>query len=181
MYEGGNKKKGKDEGGFLEMIGLGNKRNSIVEDNAGVEWHLFNKQQKKERIRELWARARKYTNKIRFVARLQKIQQINLQEMMLDDITEQNDDETLTLESTPKLKWYMLDVERTPVKVWEFLITLLILYSLYITPFIIVFECVYSCFLCEQICPVSGSSVDVKCVEKYNHDCVDDSYQKGLQ
>jgi len=73
MFEGG-KKKGKDEGGFLELIGLGNRRSSIIEDNTGVEWHLFNKQQKKERIRELWDRARKYTNKIRFVARLQKIQ-----------------------------------------------------------------------------------------------------------
>ena len=41
MYEGG-KKKGKDEGGFLEMIGLSNKNKTVIEDNVGVDWHMFN-------------------------------------------------------------------------------------------------------------------------------------------
>ena len=71
---------------------------------------------------------------------------------MLDDITEHNDDENLTLESTPKLKWYMLDTERTSMKLWELLITFLHIYSIYMTPFVIVFKCVYSCFLCELAC-----------------------------
>ena len=106
--------------------------------------------------------------------------------MMLDDITEQNDDETLTLESTQKLKWFMLDTERTPVKVWEFIINILIIYSLYITPFIIVFKCVYSCFLCEKVCNSTTAlasliAFDYECVEKYNYNCVDDSYQQTLQ
>jgi len=68
LYEGGNKKKKKDEG-FLSKIGLG-KQNSIVEDNNGVEWHLFNDAQKRQRVKDLWTKARKYTNKIRFFARL---------------------------------------------------------------------------------------------------------------
>jgi len=72
LFEGGNrKKKGGDS--FLEKIGLKGKKNKMIEDNNGVEWHLFNKEQKKLRIKDLWSKARKYTNKIRFFARLQKL------------------------------------------------------------------------------------------------------------
>ena len=94
---------------------------------------------------------------------------------MLDDITEQNDDETLTLESTPRLKWYMLDTEKSYVKVWDFIITSLIIYSLFITPYIMVFPCVYSCFLCEKICESEDGYKEFVCFEKYDIECIHSS------
>lgn len=49
-------------------------------------------EQKKERIKELWDKARRYNNKLRFQARLQKMAESNLKEMMIDDIN--NDENT---------------------------------------------------------------------------------------
>ena len=51
----------------------------------------MNEEEKKERIKELWDKARRYNNKLRFQARLQKMAESNLKEMMIDDI---NNDET---------------------------------------------------------------------------------------
>jgi hypothetical protein len=48
-------------------------------------------EQRKERIKELWDKARRYNNKLRFQARLQKMAESNLKEMMIDDI---NNDES---------------------------------------------------------------------------------------
>ena len=50
----------------------------------------MNDEEKKERIKELWDKARRYNNKLRFQARLQKMAESNLKEMMIDDIN--NDD-----------------------------------------------------------------------------------------
>ena len=67
----------------------------------------------------------------------------NLKEMMIDDINEEAEEETTQTESQPKLKWYLIDKERTFCKVWNFMITMLIIYNLFVTPFIVVFPTVY--------------------------------------
>ena len=76
----------------------------------------------------------------------------NLKEMMIDDINEDAEEENQIIDNMPKLQWYLIDTERTFCKVWNFLITWLTIYSLFIAPYIIVFECVFSCYLCNQIC-----------------------------
>ena len=50
--------------------------------------------------------------------------------------------------------------------------------SLCATPFMIVFPCTYSCYLC----PVSCEAGQQDCIEKekYNLDCVDNSQQKTV-
>lgn len=64
--------------------------------------------------------------------------------MMIDDINEDANEEVQQVESNQgKLKWYLIDKERTPCKVWDFVITLIIIYSLFVTPFILVFSDVY--------------------------------------
>lgn len=50
-------------------------------------------QEKEERKKALWNKARRYTNKLRFQARLQKMAESNLKEMMIDDINEDADEE----------------------------------------------------------------------------------------
>lgn len=67
----------------------------------------------------------------------------NLKEMMIDDINEEADEEIQSIENQPKLKWYLIDTERTFCKVWNFMITILTIYSLFVVPVILVFPDVY--------------------------------------
>jgi hypothetical protein len=107
---------------------------------ANQDFKTLSDQQKKERMDYLWRKARRYTNKLRFQARLQKMAESNLKEMMIDDINEDANEEVQQAESNQgKLKWYLIDKERTPCKVWDFVITLIIMYNLFVPPFILVF------------------------------------------
>ena len=74
----------------------------------------------------------------------------NLKEMMIDDINEEADEEIQSIENQPKLKWYLIDTERTFCKVWNFMITMITIYSLFVVPFILVFSDVY------EYCPESA-------------------------
>ena len=72
----------------------------------------------------------------------------NLKEMMIDDINEEAEEETTATENQPKLKWYLIDRDRTFCKVWNFMITIIIIYSLFVTPYIFVFPEVFE--WCER-------------------------------
>jgi hypothetical protein len=73
----------------------------------------------------------------------------NLKEMMIDDINEDADEENQIIDSQPKLKWYLIDTERTFCKVWNFVITMLTIYTLFVSPYILTFKHVYiTCFGC---------------------------------
>ena len=67
----------------------------------------------------------------------------NLKEMMIDDINEDADEENQTIDNQPKLLWYLIDTERTFCKVWNFMITLLTMYTLFVTPYILTFPDIY--------------------------------------
>ena len=67
----------------------------------------------------------------------------NLKEMMIDDINEEAEEEASHTESQPKLKWYLIDRDRTFCKVWNFMITMLIIYNLVVSPYVMVFPTVY--------------------------------------
>jgi len=78
----------------------------------------------------------------------------NLKEMMIDDINEEADEEIQSIENQPKLKWYLIDTDRTFCKVWDFMITMLTIYSLFVVPFILVFSDVYEhCPDSKKTCP----------------------------
>jgi len=103
----------------------------------------MNKEEKAAHIKQLWNKARRYNNKLRFQARLQKMTESNLKEMMIDDINEEAEEEASHTESQPKLKWYLIDRERTFCKVWNFMITMLVIYTLVVSPYVVVFPTVY--------------------------------------
>ena len=67
----------------------------------------------------------------------------NLKEMMIDDIDGEAEEETPQAESQQKLEWYLIDTDRTFCKVWNLLITILTIYTLFVTPFVVVFPTVY--------------------------------------
>lgn len=91
----------------------------------------------------------------------------NLKEMMQDEPDDCLDDENHLIDRGPKLKWYLIDSERTFCKIWDFMITLLTMYTLYVTPFLLVFPQVY------QTCDPPHSSKSEDCSFKM-------SYQKTL-
>ena len=51
--------------------------------------------EKKVRIQYLWAKARRFNNKLRFQARLQKMAESNLKEMAIDDLHEDVNEEQI--------------------------------------------------------------------------------------
>jgi len=152
MYEGGKRQKKKsykkddNSGGIMSNIlsCFGNKSKSEMGlDNTQEKWENMTPEQKKERIQQLWSKARRYNNKLRFQARLQKMAESNLKEMKIDDINEDADEENQIIDSQPKLKWYLIDTERTFCKVWNFLITMVTIYTLFVSPYIMTFKSVY--------------------------------------
>jgi hypothetical protein len=70
----------------------------------------------------------------------------NLKEMMIDDINEDADEDNQIIDSQPKLKWYLIDTERTFCKVWNFLITMLTIYTLFASPYLYVFPHLYKSY-----------------------------------
>lgn len=98
------------------------------------------------RIDELWEKARRYNNKLRFEARLKKMADSNLKEMMIDDINEDANEDSQVSNTLEKTKWYLIDTEKTFCKVWNFIITILIIYSLFVAPYVLVFSDVYNAY-----------------------------------
>ena len=100
-------------------------------------------EEKKVRIRYLWTKARRYNNKIRLQARLQKMSEQNLREMMIEDIQDDDDDEAMNPDNQKRIKWYLIDTDKTFCKTWDFMITLLTIYELFVVPVIMVFPKIY--------------------------------------
>lgn len=76
---------------------------------------------------------------------------------MIDDINDDDDDESQVVDNQPKIRWYLIDTEKNPCKVWDFTITLLIIYNLIVSPYIVVFPDVY------MVCPTDMTSVGDTC------------------
>lgn len=76
----------------LMTIGGGTVGNNGSADPKDL-WDRMTEEQKEVRIDFLWEKARRYNNKLRFQARLQKMAESNLKEMMIDDINEDANEE----------------------------------------------------------------------------------------
>ena len=133
---------------FLTSFGLG-----TPDPTPQEKWDALTKEEKQQRIQELWERARRYGNKLRFESRLRKMADSNLKEMMIDDINEDANDANLVADSQDKIKWYLIDTEKSFCKVWNFMISILIIYELFVVPFVLVFPDIYNTI---TIKPVSG-------------------------
>jgi hypothetical protein len=63
---------------------------------------------------------------------------------MIDDIQEDDEEESQIVEqSVTKIEWYLIDTDRNFCKVWNFLITIVTIYNLLVTPMILVFPDIY--------------------------------------
>ena len=134
----------------MTSIGLG-----TPDKTPQQKWDELSREDKDQRIAELWERARRYGNKLRFESRLRKMADSNLKEMMIDDINEDANDANLVADSQDKIKWYLVDTEKSFCKVWNFMISILIIYELFVVPFVLVFPDIYNTV---ELKPVSGES-----------------------
>lgn len=72
--------------------------------------------------------------------------------MIVEDVADEGDEENQIIDNEPKLEWYLIDTERNFAKVWNFLITLIVIYNLIATPFFLVFPGIYRCtYPCIQV------------------------------
>lgn len=62
---------------------------------------------------------------------------------MIEDIQDDDDDETMNPDNQKRIKWYLIDTERTFCKTWDFMITCLTIYELFVVPVIMVFPQLY--------------------------------------
>jgi len=97
---------------------------------------------KKNRIHNLWDRARKYTNKLMFQTRLQKMAD-NTNKEDKHNQSDEGDQEEENQENQPQLSWYLVDTDKPLFKAWDFFITLITIYCLFVTPMILVFPEIY--------------------------------------
>ena len=74
----------------------------------------------------------------------------NLKEMMIDDIAEDIDEQNTIIDNKAKVEWYLIDSDRTFCKLWNSWITLQIIYTLIVTPTVMVFPEIYQC--CNAEC-----------------------------
>lgn len=81
----------------------------------------------------------------------------NLKEMMIDDINEEANDANFVADSQEKIKWYLIDTEKSFCKVWNFMISILIIYELFVVPFVLVFPDIYNTI---EIKPLNGVGLD---------------------
>lgn len=83
---------------------------------------------------------------------------------MIEDIQDDDDDENLNPDNQKRIKWYLIDTEKTFCKTWDFMITLITIYELFVVPIIMVFPELY--VTCEALPgenqPVGISSKDMK-------------------
>ena len=102
-------------------------------------------EQKKKHVEELWAKAKRFTSRIRFQARLQRMAESNLKEMMVEDIADDGfeDHNQSDAVGTNTIPVYMLNSYGTFCNVFNFLITLLLIYDHFAVPVILVFPGVY--------------------------------------
>ena len=60
--------------------------------------------------------------------------------------------------SNLKVKWYLIYKKSAFCKFWDFIITLTLEYSLFLTPFLIVFPCIYTCTIDASCAPIDDGT-----------------------
>ena len=75
----------------------------------------------------------------------------------------------------------MIDVDEWPAKVWELITSLMLSWSIFSTPFLMVYRCSYSCFLCQKLCEQGQSKSNDGCVHQIDLECKDNNQQNGVQ
>ena len=99
-------------------------------------------EEKRMHIDELWSKARNYSNKIMLQAKFKKLEEQTMKDNTFE-FEEDNQEEVKEEDEDYQPKWYLIEKDGKPCQFWDFMITCIIIYNLFVTPFILVFHKVY--------------------------------------
>ena len=72
-------------------------------------------------------------------------QKNNIEKMIdEDELIEEDDNQTLNRPDI-KVEWYLIHKDHNLVKFWDMIITLITIYALFATPFLLIFSSLYFC------------------------------------
>ena len=122
----------------------------------------MNDEQKKERTKENWYKARIIADKIRFKTRLKKMAETNNKQLVNDDAFDEEEDLD---DNEPVIAWYFINTEGAFCRVWNFILTLTLIYNMIVIPFMLVYPTVFQwCETQEEI----KKPMDDKCTPDWN-------------
>jgi hypothetical protein len=76
---------------------------------------------------------------------MQKKHESDIKSLLINDINEdQEEDNEVLTNAHLKVKWYQIHTESTFCKVWDFLVALVTIYTMFVAPYILIFPDVYS-------------------------------------
>lgn len=97
-------------------------------------------QPSKQRIRYLWYLARQYDKELRKQSRQQRKLDKLIVNQIIDEINDDQDPEHEAKNKGTKIKWYLLDSQGTFCFLWNLGVTFLVIYTLIIGPYVLVFQ-----------------------------------------
>lgn len=118
-----------------------NKRTGF--DRQKKKFHKMSQSEIKERTDYLWDVVRRYTKELMLKARIKKLEEQTMKDITFDmdeDVQEEKEKEE---DEEYQPRWYLIEKDGKPCQFWDFMITCIIIYNLFVTPFILVFPDVY--------------------------------------
>ena len=120
--------------------------NRAVGNDQRKKFHQMSEEEKAERLEELWDKVKRYTQELMLKARIKKMEEQTMKDITFDmdeDVQEEKEKEE---DEEYQPRWYLIEKDGKPCQFWDFMITCIIIYNLFVTPFILVFPDVYQEF-----------------------------------
>lgn len=103
----------------------------------------MNEEEKRERLDELWNEVKLYSVEIMLQARFKKLEEQTMKDNTFEFEEDHHEEIEKEEDEDYQPKWYLIEKNGKPCQFWDFMITCIIIYNLFVTPFILVFPDVY--------------------------------------
>ena len=103
----------------------------------------MNEEEKSERLDELWNEVKLYSVEIMLQARFKKLEEQTMKDNTFEFEEDHHEEIEKEEDEDYQPKWYLIEKNGKPCQFWDFMITCIIIYNLFVTPFILVFPDVY--------------------------------------
>lgn len=92
---------------------------------------------------ELWNIVRLYCKELMLKARFKKLEDQTMKDNTFEFEEENNEEIEKEEDEDYQPRWYLIEKDGKPCQFWDFMITCIIIYNLFVTPFVLVFPEVY--------------------------------------
>ena len=100
-------------------------------------------EKKQERLDELWNIVRLYCKEVMLKARFKKLEEQTMKDNTFEFEEENHEEIEKEEDEDYQPRWYLIEKDGKPCQFWDFMITCIIIYNLFVTPFVLVFPEVY--------------------------------------